>query len=149
MIKQNKVPFIWTQKAGTIYNVFEPMYKTNKSLGKGSGWIINSVRDHNYNIQKNDHLITTYYIKLLKELNIGQKGLINIHNFDDNECFKCFLFRYLFPADQHPAKIIKVDKLFGNELDFEGINFPVKIKDFAKLEKRILLSLVSLVVKIK
>ena len=125
------------------------MYKTNKSLGKGSGWIINSVRDHNYNIQKNDHLITTYYIKLLKELNIGQKGLINIHNFDDNECFKCFLFRYLFPADQHPAKIIKVDKLFGNELDFEGINFPVKIKDFAKLEKRILLSLVSLVVKIK
>ena len=125
------------------------MYKTNKSLGKGSGWIINSVRDHNYNIQKNDHLITTYYIKLLKELNIGQKGLINIHSFDDNECFKCFLFRYLFPADQHPAKIIKVDKLFGNELDFEGINFPVKIKDFAKLEKRILLSLVSLVVKIK
>ena len=125
------------------------MYKTNKSLGKGSGWIINSVRDHNYNIQKNDHLITTYYIKLLKELKIGQKGLINIHNFDDNECFKCFLFRYLFPADQHPAKIIKVDKLFGNELDFEGINFPVKIKDFAKLEKRILLSLVSLVVKIK
>ena len=30
----------------------------------------------------------------------------------------------------------KIDKLFGDELDFEYINFPVKTKDIHKIEKK-------------
>ena len=141
--------FYLNSKAKTSYDVFEPIYQTNKSLGKASGWIIYSVRDHNINIPKNNHLTTTCYIKVPKELNKSQKGIINIQNIDDNESLKWCLFRYLLPAVQHPAKIVKVDRLFGYELDFEGLKFPVKIKDFAKLKKRILSTLVFLVVKIK
>ena len=29
----------------------------------------------------------------------------------------------------------KIDKLFGDELDFEDIKFPVRIKDIHKIEK--------------
>ena len=55
-------------------NVFESIYSTiisniQKSLGKGSGWIIYSVIDL---------LAGSSYMKLLKELNHPRKDLINI-----------------------------------------------------------------------
>ena len=39
-----------------------------KSLGKGSGWIIDSVIDHNISISKYNPLAGRSYIKLPKEL---------------------------------------------------------------------------------
>ena len=66
--------------------------------------------------------------------------MINIRNFDDNECFKWSLVRYVNPADRNPARIAKADK------------FPVKIRDIKKkktTEKRIPLALLFLIVKIR
>ena len=60
----------------------------------------------------------------------------NIQNFDDNEYFKWCLVRYLHPADHNPRKITKADRLFGDELDFEDVKFPVKTKDIHKIEKK-------------
>ena len=54
-----------------------------KSLGRGSDWIIDLVIDHNINI-----LFSSSYVKLPKELDHPRKGLINIQNIDGNECFK-------------------------------------------------------------
>ena len=65
-----------------------------KSLGKGSGWIIDSVIDHTINISKYNYLSGSSYIKLPKELDHLRKGSINIQNIDDNEFFKCCLLRY-------------------------------------------------------
>ena len=75
--------------------------------------------------------------------------MLNIQNFDDTERFKWCLIRYLNAVNHHPAKIRKVDKLFADELDLEDIKFPVKVKDVHKIEKRILLALVLLVMKAK
>ena len=58
-------------------------------------------------------------------------------NFNDNECFKWCLVRYLDPEDRHSARIRKINKLFGDELDFEDIPFPVKISDVHKIGKTI------------
>ena len=44
-------------------------------------------------------------IILPKELDHPKKGLINIQNIDDNECFKRCLVRYLQPANHDPARI--------------------------------------------
>ena len=66
--------------------------------------------------------------------------MINIRNFDDNECFKWSLVRYVNPADRNPVRIAKADK------------FPVKIRDIKKkttTEKRIPLALLFLIVKIR
>ena len=65
-----------------------------KSLEKGSGWVIDSVIDHNINISKYYPLAGSSYIKLPKESDHPGKGLINIQNIDDNECFKWCLVRY-------------------------------------------------------
>ena len=75
-----------------IDDVFKSIYTAvisniQKSLGKGLGWIIDSVIDHNISILKCNPLARTSDIELPKELNHPRKGLINIQNIDDNECF--------------------------------------------------------------
>ena len=69
---------------------------TQKSLGKGSGWIIDSVIDYNISISKYSPfaassyspLAASNYKRLPKELDHPGKGLINIQNNDENEWFK-------------------------------------------------------------
>ena len=66
-------------KESDINDVFEATYSTfisniQQSLGKGSGWIIDSVIDHNINISKHNPLAGNSYIKLPKN-EIIWKGL--------------------------------------------------------------------------
>ena len=74
-----------------------------KSFVKSSGWINNSVIDHTISISKYNPLVGSSYIKLLKELDHPRKGLINIQNIDDNECFKWSIVKYLNHANRHSA----------------------------------------------
>ena len=101
-------------------------------LGKGSGWIIDSVIDYNINNSKCNSLAGSSYIKSPKELD---------HH---NECFKWCLH----PADQSRKRITKAYRDFTKKLDFKDIKFPVKVRDIHKIEKRIPLALVFLVMKI-
>ena len=56
--------------------------------------------------------------QIIKRFRSSKKCFINIQNFDD------------------PARIKKIGKLFKDGLDFEDINFPVKIRDIQKIEKK-------------
>ena len=56
--------------------------------------------------------------------------------------------RYFHPQDHHLARIRKVDKK-NDELHFDNIKFPVKIRDIHKILKRIVAALVFLVTKTK
>ena len=111
-------------ESDTDDNVFKSIYTTvtsniQKYLGKGSGWITDSVIDHNINISKYNPFAGSSYINLPKKLDHPRKGLINIQNTDDNECFNWSLVRYLNPADHHPARITKAEKNFAKELYFK------------------------------
>ena len=75
-------------------------------------------------------------MELPKELGYPRKGLINIQNIDDNECFKWRLVRYLNPADDHLARSTKSDKYFSTKLDFKDMQLSVKTRDIHKIEKR-------------
>ena len=124
-----------------IGDVFQSIYTTiitniQKSLGKDSGWIIDSVIEHNISISKYNPLAGSSYIKLPKELDHPRKGLINIKTIDGNECFKWSIFIYLKPVNHHPARIAKADKDFAIKRDFKDIRFTVKIKDIHKIEKK-------------
>ena len=84
-----------------IDDALESIYTKNtsniqKSLGKGSYWITDSVINHNINISKYNSLAGSSYIKLPKELDHPRKGLINIQNTDDNECFTWCLSMLIF-----------------------------------------------------
>ena len=71
-------------------------------------------------------MVGSSYIKFPNKLDHPRKGLINIQNIDDIECFKLCLLRYLYPVDHDPRRITK--------LDFKNIKFPVKIWDIHKTE---------------
>ena len=123
-----------------IDDVFQSIYskkisKMQKSLGKRSGWVIDSVIDHTISISRYNPLAGSSYIKLPKELDRPKKGLFNIQNTDDNVCFKWSIVRYLNPANHQPARITKADKDFAKKLDFKEMKFPVKIRDIHKIEK--------------
>ena len=73
--------------------MFQSLYTTiirniQKSLGKGLGWIIDSVIDHAINISNYNSLAGRSYIILPKELDHPKKGLMNIQNAVDNKCSK-------------------------------------------------------------
>ena len=65
-----------------------------KFLGK-SPWLDYLFR-HYHTINSNyNPLAANSFIKIPKELNHPRKGLINIQNIEDNECFKWRSARYL------------------------------------------------------
>ena len=76
-----------------------------------------------YTISKYNLLAGSCYTKLPKELDHPRKGLINIQDIDDNDCFKV------------------------TNLDFKDIIFAVKLETFTKLKKRIPLALVFVAMK--
>ena len=122
-------------------DVFKSIYSTiisntQRSLGKGLGWIIDSVINHTISALKYNLLAGSSYIKLLKELDHPRKGLIIVWNTDDNECFKWCLVRYINPADHNPRKITKADKDFSKRSDSKDIKFPVKTRDINKIGKK-------------
>ena len=99
MVKQNMTSFSQTQKQKHVLMKMTLMMHLNqfilqlyqniqKALGKGSGWSIDSFIDRDINILKYNSLAGRGYTKLPKELGHPRKGLINIQNIDDNECFK-------------------------------------------------------------
>ena len=90
-------------------DVFESIYftiisNTQKSLTKMDGWIIDSVIDHIISISNCNPLAGSSCINLPNELDHARKGLINIQNIDNNECFKWSIVRYLNSTDRNHSK---------------------------------------------
>ena len=59
-------------------------------------------------------------------------AIINIKNEDD-KCFLWSVLRYLHPKEIHGERLTDLKK-YENDLNFKGIDFPVKAKDITKFE---------------
>ena len=104
-------------------------------ISQGSGWTIQSVDTHYLNIAKYEPMKGSSYIKLPSELRNSKKGLINMKN-EDNECFRWCHIRHLNPQDKDPQRIKKTDKQYVEKLDYSGVEFPVGVKHYNKIEKQ-------------
>ena len=104
-------------------------------ISEGSGWTVQSVDNHYLNVVKYEPMKGSSYIKLPTELRNSAKGLINMKN-EDNECFRWCHIRHLNPQDKDPQRIKKSDKAFVNNLNYSGIEFPVTIKQYNKIEQQ-------------
>ena len=54
----------------------------------------------------------------------------------DEECFRWCHIRHLNPQTKYPERIKKGDKKMINELNYDGINFPLSQKHYNKVEKQ-------------
>ena len=80
-------------------------------------------------------LIRSSFAELPNELKNSRKGLINIKN-NDNKCFLWCHVRHLNLIKKHPERTKKRDKRLANNLNYEGIEFPISKKDYCKIEKQ-------------
>ena len=53
----------------------------------------------------------------------------------DDKCFLWCLLRYLHPREKHSTRINDLRE-YENDLNFKGIDFPVKVKDIQKFENK-------------
>ena len=74
------------------------------------------------------------------------KGLINIKN-NDNKCFLWCHFRHLNSVERNTQRITKEDKNMINDLDYEGIKFPLSKHIIAKLKNKRMFVLMRFVMK--
>ena len=86
------------------------------------------------------------YAKLPAELGNSKKGLINIKN-NDQKCFLWCHVRNIKPVKTHPERITEEDKKLVNSLNYDGIEFPVREKDFSKIETKTIFALTCFVMK--
>ena len=87
----------------------EILYRIDKWVNEGSGWISESIQAGYVNISIYSPLIGRTYIELPDKLKNPMKGPINIKS-NDNKCFLWCHIRHLNPLKIHPERITKVDK---------------------------------------
>ena len=124
-----------SDKYGLDKSFQEILYRIDNWINEGSGWITESIEAQYVNIYIYSPLIRSTYIELPDKLKNPMKGLINIKN-NDNKCFLWCHIRHLNPLKLYPERITKVDKKMINDLDYEGIKFPVSKKDYCRIERQ-------------
>ena len=107
----------------------------DKWVSEGSEWVIDRIDNHYINVTLYEPLNGSRYIELPTELRNQKKGLIKIKN-KDAECFRWCHIRHLNPQEKDPQRIKKEDKKMINEMNYEGIEFPISQKHYNKVEKQ-------------
>ena len=109
------------------------MYRIDNWINEGSRWIVELIDSQYINISTYRPLSGSSYVKLPAELRSSKKGLINIKN-NDQKCFLWCHVRHINPVKIHPERITQTNKELANDLDYDGIGFPVQEKDFSEIE---------------
>ena len=73
-----------------------------------------------------------------------KEGLINIKN-NDQKCFLWCHVSHINAVKIHPERITWEDKKLANDLNYDGIEFPVREKVLARLERRAIFALTCFV----
>ena len=107
----------------------------DKWVSEGLGWVIDRIDNHYINVTPYKPLNGSSYIELPTELRNPKKGLINIKN-KDAECFRWCHISHLNPQEKDPQRIKKEGRKMINEMNYDGIDFPLSQKHYNKVEKQ-------------
>ena len=129
-IFHNSAPITVTNQRFNLNKAYEELKDKLDIWGeRGSGWIIDKTEDIWINISNYEPLAGSSYISLPPKLNNPKKGLISIKS-KDIDCFKWCHIRFINPTNSHPERINKQDKKIASTLDYRGVNFPMKARDY-------------------
>ena len=117
------------------YAFQELLHRTDDWINKGSGWIVELIESQYINISSYRPTSGSSYVKLPVKLRNPKKGLTNIKN-NDQKCFLWCHVRHINPVKIHPERIRQTNKEFVNDLNYDRIEFPVREKDFSKIETK-------------
>lgn len=106
--------------------------KMNSFEKKDSGWSLKQINCIDMNVNKFNPLRGTSYIDLPKNIK-DKKAIVNVKN-SDYSCFKWAVLSALYPVTKNSDRRSSYS-IHSNKLKFNGISFPVKLTDIAKVEK--------------
>ena len=101
---------------------------------QGSNWTFKSIIAFEIHTVAYEPLRGSSYIPLSRAL-ATRKAIINLKNEDD-ECFRWAVLRAMNPTDKHPHRIDKNLKSKRDQINMDGIEFPVSLKSIDKVEKQ-------------
>ena len=104
-------------------------------LSEGSGWTVSSINEHYINTVVYEPMRGNSYIPLPVKLQNSAKGLTNLQN-KDNECFRWSHIRYLNLQEKDSQRVKKTDRKMVQELNYQGVEFPVAAKHYGKIEEQ-------------
>ena len=122
-------------KFGLDKSFQEILDRTDNGINEGSGWIVETIKSQYINISTYTPLTGSSYVKLHLQLRSPKKGLINIKN-NDQKCFLWRHVRHINPVKIHQERITQKDKELINDLNYDGIEFPLSEKFFSKIETK-------------
>ncbi|XP_051173457.1 uncharacterized protein LOC127289520 [Leptopilina boulardi] len=98
---------------------------------KGSSWNLQSIVKLEINVNKYNPMRASSYISLPPKIR-AKNACINVENEKDNKCFKWAILSALHDVShpKHVSSYIDIE----NELNFDGIEFPVALKSIPKFE---------------
>ena len=103
----------------------------------GSGWKVHHVMSLSISFARYRPVPGSSYIPTANEL-LRKQAVLNIQNFDDNYCIHYAILAHIHPLSSvnNPTRNYKYIK-FMSELNYEELEFPLKITDVPTLEKMI------------
>lgn len=115
-----------------IEKLFE---KIDNYTRNGSGWMIEKVQNIHINITKYAPFFGGSYLRLPKDLT-ARRSLLNIKN-EDEKCLMwcCLAAKYPAPRNLNAARTSSYAE-YQNEIDDEGITWPIELKDLKKFEEK-------------
>ena len=100
---------------------------------KGSGWYFKEVISLEIHTVEYNPMKGSSFIPLPEF--IKRKNAIDNIKSEDDKCFLWSVLRYLHPKQCHEERVSDLRE-YENDLNFKGINFPVKVKDIQKFENQ-------------
>ena len=104
---------------------------------EGTGWYYKEVISLEIHVVDYKPMKGSSYIPLPNFI-MRKKAILNMENKDD-KCFLWCLLRYLHPREKHSTRINDLRE-YENDLNFKGIEFPVKAKTSQGLKIKIPIS---------
>lgn len=98
---------------------------------RDSGWTITAIINLQININTYSPLQGSSFIELPHQIKI-KNACVNVKN-DDEACFAWAIIAALHPADRDPQRVNKY-KLYQQELNLTGIQFPMTLKQIPRFE---------------
>ena len=99
---------------------------------RGSSFVLERISDFRLIVTRYRPLAASSYLPTPKTI-AGKHAVINVLN-RDQRCFEYALLSALHPPRDHPERVSMYQKYLGT-LRFDGIEFPVKVRDIDKFEK--------------
>ncbi len=99
----------------------------------GSGWSLARIIDFTVHIAQYRPLAGSSFIETPPSL-AGKHAVINVHNRDDNECFRWAILSALYPATDNADRVCKYKK-YVNNVNWDGLRFPVTLAQIRLFER--------------